>query len=532
MKDILQNWNSYTGKAKLTESQKNKLHVKHQALSNNGSLDLIFESGFDNMFESVAKWQQFYEDGCQILGKKAVSEVLNYRICLESLKEARKKDKKHTPMNKPSQQIARMYGLPDIQQSQTEPGALESTVEYFERVLKMDLSPEEREGLEDLMLAIDNEEEEKSQEEESEEEDSFDPFSNLKARAIDKQEVPGFYDSPTEVCYLQLSDENSKLESLDIVSMSLPVGYTCKYAGSCKTFVEPLGRDEKGDFTTKLRTTPKTITHCFMGAIEQRSPEYRAKVWYNAYLLKVPSAVRYMNKGLLDAVAADPADISMEELIIRSIKNYMEQKAKKIKLFRIHAGGDFFSQEYFDAWLGAVRHFKNIIFYAYTTSLPYWSARVNDIPPNLRLVASAETASKRAYRESIKSAIDSFRKVYIKDTPRSAAEARLQIDVNDFEAVLGEGDFALLLHGARQEAGKTVEISSSFKNPDGTRDSMKVNASTLAKFNSKLIKLKAKQFQTDPEIAEQQMRDILIATAKWHEERMAPPAPKDEEDDK
>ena len=528
MKDILQNWNVYAGKARLTESQKNKLRIRHRDLHNNGSLDLIFESNFDNVFESVSRWQQFYQDGCKILNEKIVLEALDYRICLESLREARKKKREHTPMNRPSQQIAQMYGLPPVRQSAVEPGAIESTSEYFSRILGTDLSPEERDGLEKLMIAVGDEDEE-----EEEEEEPFDPFSNLKARAIKKEEIPGFYDSPTEICYLQLSDENSKLEKLNIVSMSLPVGYTCKYAGSCKTFVEPLGRNEKGKFQTRLRTTPNTLTHCFMGSVEQRSPEYRAKVWYNAYLLEVPAAVRYMNKGLLDAVAADPADISMEELIIRSINNYKEQEGKKIKLFRIHAGGDFFSQEYFDAWITAANHFqKEIIFYAYTTSLPYWSARVNDIPPNFRLVASAETASRRAYRESVKSAIDSFRKVYIKDTPQAAAKDRLQIDVNDFEAVLGEGDFALLLHGARQEAGKTIEIFSSVKNTDGTRDSMKVSASTLARFNSQLIKLKSKEFQTDPDLVDQQMKDILIATAKWHEERMTPPTTKDEEDDK
>ena len=50
MKDILQNWNAYTGKTRLTESQKNKLRIRHRELHNNGSLDLIFESNFDNVF--------------------------------------------------------------------------------------------------------------------------------------------------------------------------------------------------------------------------------------------------------------------------------------------------------------------------------------------------------------------------------------------------------------------------------------------------------------------------------------------------
>ena len=45
---------------------------------------------------------------------------------------------------------------------------------------------------------------------------------------------------------------------------------------------------------------------------------------------------------------------------------------------RVHDSGDFFSQEYFDAWLEVARGRPRTRFYAYTKSLPFWVARLGD----------------------------------------------------------------------------------------------------------------------------------------------------------
>ena len=61
---------------------------------------------------------------------------------------------------------------------------------------------------------------------------------------------------------------------------------------------------------------------------------------------------------------------------------------KKATSVRIHMSGDFFSQDYFDAWLKYCREHPSVEFWAYTKSLKYWVERINDIPENLVLTAS------------------------------------------------------------------------------------------------------------------------------------------------
>jgi hypothetical protein len=46
---------------------------------------------------------------------------------------------------------------------------------------------------------------------------------------------------------------------------------------------------------------------------------------------------------------------------------------------RVHTGGDFFSQRYFDAWLEVSRQRPQTTFYFYTKSLRYWVARLADV---------------------------------------------------------------------------------------------------------------------------------------------------------
>ena len=62
---------------------------------------------------------------------------------------------------------------------------------------------------------------------------------------------------------------------------------------------------------------------------------------------------------------------------------------KNAKSIRIHASGDFFNQQYFDLWLKICVENPNVEFWAYTKSLKYWINRLDSIPKNLVLTASA-----------------------------------------------------------------------------------------------------------------------------------------------
>ena len=62
------------------------------------------------------------------------------------------------------------------------------------------------------------------------------------------------------------------------------------------------------------------------------------------------------------------------------------------KYFRLHSAGDFFSQDYLNAWIQIIKEFPNITFLAYTKS--YDHLKFNDIPGNFKLFFSIEPNSE------------------------------------------------------------------------------------------------------------------------------------------
>jgi hypothetical protein len=124
------------------------------------------------------------------------------------------------------------------------------------------------------------------------------------------------------------------------------------------------------------------------------------------------------------------------------------------RYIRIHVGGDFFNQIYFDAWIETAKRNPGIIFYAYTKSLNFWVARLNDIPDNFRLTAS------RGGRWDHLIEPNNLRTAEVVFTEAEANIRGLEIDHDDSHAY---GDdpksFALLIHGVQRkgsEASKAV----------------------------------------------------------------------------
>jgi hypothetical protein len=130
-----------------------------------------------------------------------------------------------------------------------------------------------------------------------------------------------------------------------VYEWNLPSGFTCPYALECLVKVDR----ETGKFDNKSKSY-----RCY-SAMQERFPAVRNHRWTN---------FDYVRDGGIPVIP------------------------KKAKHIRIHMSGDFYSQSYFDMWLQICIDNPEIEFWAYTKSIPYWVARINDIPKNLILTAS------------------------------------------------------------------------------------------------------------------------------------------------
>ncbi len=285
----------------------------------------------------------------------------------------------------------------------------------------------------------------------------FDPFAHIRARqaAVKPDAVPEPPIDEKKDCILRLQKDNKKLKNFDVVYISLPAGYSCPFADKCRTFAsktgDPFPMQPGQKKAMRIRqpnvpqeyqpgfTPPKADKYdpdaqrdldymrCFAASDEVRKPATRKIRWSNFDLIR----------GLKGDVSG------MVDLFLRSLEHF-EHTEEKIRIFRIHESGDFFSQEYFDAWLETAKRRPDILFYAYTTSVPYWVARKADVEAtkNFRLIASQ--GSKRqdlADKEDLRQAI-----VVLDDG--EAIRRELAIDVDEFLAIFSDESFALLVHNA------------------------------------------------------------------------------------
>jgi len=280
-----------------------------------------------------------------------------------------------------------------------------------------------------------------------EEDEDFDVFAHLKGTGkVDPED-----------CVLTVSEPNSKLGQINAPSLALPAGYTCPFADTCKSFVHREGKpvftnpDGKKSIIKDLGTM-----RCFSASSEAAYPTVRR--------------LRWRNYDLIDSMYKDGGVDAVAGLIVRSIAHY-ENTHPRVRLFRIHDSGDFFKQWYFDAWIKTAKLLPQVLFYAYTKSIPFWAERKNSIPTNLRLIASeGGTEDAMITKEGFRKAI------VVKDTGE-AVRKRLHVDVNDFLAAFGDDDFALLMHGVQSAASGNTK---------------------LAMDNSKIIKKAAERFNVTP----------------------------------
>ena len=220
---------------------------------------------------------------------------------------------------------------------------------------------------------------------------------------------------------------NAKLGSR-IRTFSLPSGWTCPGAKECKSKVIIV----KGK--RKVKDGPFTKFRCFSASDEALYPStYNARKHNMDELKKV-------KRSIIDTI----------RLIENSIPN-------RTKWVRIHVAGDFYSQLYFDSWLLVAKRNPNILFYAYTKSIPYWLNRKDKIPSNLILTASFGGL----HDELIESNNLRYAKVVFSEN--EANELGLEIDHDDSHAYTPGGSFALLLHGTQPKGSKAAKAKVALK---------------------------------------------------------------------
>lgn len=217
---------------------------------------------------------------------------------------------------------------------------------------------------------------------------------------------------------------NAKLKG--IFTFALPAGWSCPFASLC------LSKSDR--VSGKIKDGKYTSFRCYAASTEAIYPALRKLIWNNFNLLK--------NKSKSEMAAL--------------IESSLPTK-RSMSIVRIHTHGDFFSQDYFDAWMTVARNNPDMFFYAYTKALPFWVKRLKSIPFNLVLNASkGGTHDSLIEKYKLKSAEVMF-------SVEEAASKKIGIDHDDSLAMSRTVQkFGLLIHGtqpAGSEASKAYQVA-------------------------------------------------------------------------
>lgn len=196
--------------------------------------------------------------------------------------------------------------------------------------------------------------------------------------------------------------------SPDVWEFSLPAGHACPGALMCKAKA-----DRKTGEITKGK---EMIFPCYAATVE-RFPNVRDLRWKNFDTLSGKTRAE------------------MFDILANSFPDY----SNPIKLVRIHGSGDFFNQDYFDAWLDFCASKPDVQFWAFTKSLPYWVSRLDRIPDNFALTASRGGRHDRLITEY------NLRYAEVFETRLSAERSGLPVDEDDLIPSTQGPSFALIL---------------------------------------------------------------------------------------
>jgi hypothetical protein len=208
-----------------------------------------------------------------------------------------------------------------------------------------------------------------------------------------------------------VSGGNAKINK-KVYTFSLPAGQSCPGALHCLTKVCPK--------TLKLTEGKENRFRCYAAVQEAMYPQVRKVRWYNFNLLKECSTI---------------------EEIVNLISSSLPVKAKVI---RIHVAGDFFSLNYFKAWIIVAKNNPHILFYAYTKSMQYYVQVMNSIPNNLKITPSL--GGKWDYLIFK----NNLHYAKVVERPLIAKALGLPINKTDWHPQQGNIKFALVIHGQQR----------------------------------------------------------------------------------
>ena len=216
-----------------------------------------------------------------------------------------------------------------------------------------------------------------------------------------------------------------KIYSFDLLS-----GWSCPYAKEChsKVYVDSNGK-------RNIQDGPETEFRCFSASQEA--------LYTNLYKLR---------KHNYEVIKSYSGESTMTDLILQSLP-------KNAGVVRIHVAGDFLNRNYFRAWMKTAQKRPDILFYAYTKSLPYWVDNLGECATIDNLVLTASRGGRRD--DLIES--NGLRSVSVVFEAGEAEDFNLPIDHDDSHAADPSqrfNNFALLIHGtqpAGSVAGKAVK---------------------------------------------------------------------------
>lgn len=219
---------------------------------------------------------------------------------------------------------------------------------------------------------------------------------------------------------LKFSIGNTKLQKGESI-FDLPAGHSCPFAHKCFAKADKL--------TGKITDGGAQEYRCYAASAENYLPSVRNKRWNNFELIRGAKTRE-----------------SMAKLIETSLPHAL--------VYRVHSSGDFFSQDYFDAWMDVARAHPERIFYAYTKALPFWIMRINSIPKNFKLNASYGGRTDYLIREY------KLKHVRVVNSVWEARKLGLALDHDDSHAWKADKSFALLIHGNGKPGSKQAKIHS------------------------------------------------------------------------
>jgi hypothetical protein len=203
-----------------------------------------------------------------------------------------------------------------------------------------------------------------------------------------------------------------------IFSFDLLAGVSCPGALDCKAHAA-----ERPDGTRYVVHGRDAILACFDAAMEARLP--------NVFRL------RKQNFGALRG--------KTEDEIVQILRGAFPVNAA---IVRIHTSGDFFSADYFRAWMTIIRENPTVRFYCYTKSLRILADNLALVPENLKVTLSAG-----GRYDSLIASMPQFPVARVVNYEHEAEQLGLEIDRDDSHAAFAEQSFALLIHGGAQPAG-------------------------------------------------------------------------------